>query len=527
MWKAFMYDLPLPERKTDINEYRWILESELLTVKGEELLVVNCYFKNNKELNYRVFISKSQYITLDCTTQKPSWKTGKIDNYAKTEWWRSDVKGVYIEKEYSDIIINYIGGSAKDGYDAVCKFQSNMLAQRILRAEKRITDPIDVKMEQVGNLPEDFKQWLIEDVFIESRYIYYQYEKKVNLKGYCTYCEREAMVYKPIHNQVGTCPCCGSSIIYKSIGKSKHIEDIRFVSIMQKTDDGFLIRHFKIKKKYYGSEWRYKKPETNVWEEERTFYDNDINTDNYDFSMFKNKYTRWNKRDSGMVSHESHVYPHNVYECIRDSKIRFCELQTLAGNKVDFEFCVERFIRKYKEGNVYLEHLIKAGLFSLVKDLVEYYGEKDEINHKGKTLNAVLGIENDDIRILREANITYDVLQLFKIQRKLGRRLTVEQLKKIDVNYNSEKVNQIFSYAPVTKALKYLGTQPKYVSDPETLYLDYLDSCKKLGQDLKNSFVLFPKDLRAAHDVNVEIINEKANRRRPECITVNMQQSEN
>jgi hypothetical protein len=516
MHKAILFKLPLPKRITPLNGYKYTLEAEVMEVKGDKLLVINAYFKNNMELNYRIFISNTQYTTLDCQTDEKRWRDGRLINYVSFNWWNEDKLQVFVEKKHHKLITNYLGVQDVNIMNAITRYQDKILSAKILEAEKRITDPIDKRMESINDLPKDFDEWLLQDVFLQSRYIYYQYEKKVNMKGYCTHCKNNVQVYKPKHNEQGICPECGSKIFYKAIGKSKYVEDERKVAVFQKTEEGFVIRFFEIRKCYYkAGDYGYKDPQTYIREIYRDFYDTCLNQDTYNYSMFKNKYMRWNKCDMHYKS-AYHVYPNNVFQCIKDTKLKYSELQKLAGNKLDFKFQIDEFIRRYKEGDIYLEHFIKVGLYNLTRSILYTYKGDDfrkEINEKGKNLNAVLGIENDDIKILMEADVSYSGLSLFKKIRNTGKRLNAEQLKEIVENYNESKMDKIFKYAPIFRALKYLRNQPSYVSDPETIYGDYLESCIKLNQDIKNSFVLFPKDLRTAHDINVEIINEKSNKK--------------
>lgn len=508
MRKQKLGALPVPARKTPLNEYKWTLEAEITEITKEKTLIINAYFKNNQEPNYRAFLIKDDYITQDLQCPVPTWRTGRFVHYVSHNWWERDNKGIYIEEKYKNIIEEFIEIKDDEVMNAISRFQDSITHAETLKKEKRITDPIDKKMEEIKELPKDFNKWLINDVFIKSRYIYYQYQSKVNLNGYCTHCGNDVVVYKPKHDTSGICPSCGSNIIYKSIGKSTHIENKRNVAVFQKTSDGFAIRFFQLNKKYGRN---YQNPRMVIDEVCRDFYDKDLKVESYEYSMFKNKYMRWNKTEYRRGSNSVNVYPHNIKASIEGTKLQYSAVDVLASNKIDFKFSLDYFITKYKTGNIYLEHFIKVELFNLAKDVANSYND-EEINTKGKTLNTVLGIQNDDIKLLIKANVTLKGLKLFKMAREYGKRLTVEQLKEIiEKNYEVNRLEKIFKYVPVIKALRYLRELPKYISEKEIIYSDYLDSCIKLKQDMKNSFVLFPKDLRNAHDVNVELMNSIKN----------------
>jgi predicted RNA-binding Zn-ribbon protein involved in translation (DUF1610 family) len=509
--KKLLGALPTKQRTTPLNEYKWTLEAEITDITKEKTLIINTYLKNNQDINYRAFITKDNYITQDFQgSDSGTWRTGRLAHYLNVDWWCRDAKRVFIEKEYKDIITKFIGIQDDDVMNVVSKFQDRLLDAETLRKEKRITDPIDRKMEEIKELPKDWNEWLENDVFIKSRYIYYQYKNRVNLQGYCTHCKKNVTVYKPKHNSEGICPKCGANIIYKSIGKSTKVQDEKRVAVFQKTSDGFVVRYFYLSKSYGKN---YKSPYMGVHESYRDFYNENLQIDTYEYSLFKNKYMRWNRGGKDHYSNASYnVYPYNITSAIKDTKLQYSEVETLAGNKIDFSINIDAFIRNYKNGAVYLEHFIKVGLFNLANDFSNRNISENDINQSGKSLNAVLGIQNDDIKILIKANVTLDGLRLFKTSREQGKRLTAEQLIEIIDNYDVYKFEKIFKYVPIIKALRYLREQPDYIGEKEIFYSDYLDSCVKLKQDMKNTFVLFPKYLRKAHDVNVDLINATDNK---------------
>lgn len=505
MKKKKLGELPVKIRDTFRNNAKWTLETEIYDEDEEKVLIVNAYKRNNISPDYRVFIRKDQYVTQELS-DTPKWRKGRFVHYVSYEWWNRKKEDIYAEDKYKKIISDFINDKDDDIMQAITRFQDRILGNEIIRIEKLTTDPIDKKMdEEIKDLPADWDKWLEDDVFIKSRYIYYQYDKRVNMKGFCTHCKNDVTVYKPRHNEAGICPVCGCNIIFKSIGKSTQVCDERSVATLQKTSNGFVVRYYRCYKDYHKN---YKTAKIAQKEVFRDFYDNNLKIEAYDYSMFKNKYMRWNK--SGEIhygNNEYHLYPYNIKPIIAGTKLEYSEIGMLAGNRIDFKFNVDGYIRDYKNGAMYLEYFVKVGLFNLVRGCINLY-PKAKLNTKGKNLNAVLGIQNDDIRILIDADTTVGGLELFKKARKLGKRLTAEQLVEITDNYRTDVFERILKYAPVIRTLKYLKQQN--MNGKDSMYSDYLNTCVTLKQDLKSTFVLFPKDLKEAHDVNVEIINEKS-----------------
>ena len=170
-----------------------------------------------------------------------------------------------------------------------------------------------------------------------------------------------------------------------------------------------------------------------------------------------------------------------------------------------------------------LEHLVKTGFYSLVSDIVYRYacGNIDESQNR---THKILGVAAEDVNFLREIDVSIAALQIFQQYNGIKNRqkLLLWQIEN-QVEYN---VLPILQHMTVHKAVKYLDSQygflrlrkTKYgaqrykdMQELVTEYKDYLEMSRKLGYDMKSSFVKFPKDIQDAHDKAAKSMKHKAN----------------
>lgn len=529
MKKSKLKSIPIRERKEEKNTCKYTVESELAKVDKDTVLILNLYLRDNRIPDYRIFFSKNDYITEENKEQQRKWLTGMVDHYTESYWNWSDKKDEkYTEWSASPETITvakkYLKSTEDNIYDVILKFQQEIKEEKKEASRRRYTDPIDKKMENIKAEPPGFLDWIKNDVLYRSRYIYYQYAKRKKMAGYCTHCCTDITVEKARHNETGICPRCGCNITYKAIGKSTKLCDREKAALIQKVDGGFVARYYDVLLDYREN---YRNPKFSIYENKRVFYTPNLIPDSYVWSNFKNECVRWiyecDEITGGYSNYWGYstwrggrtvaaLYTENLNQILQDTDLKHSEIWSLAKSEENYRFDVENFIRKIKDGNQCIEKLIKCGLFNLARDEVSKEASAG-VAEKGKTLNKILGVQNDDAKIILGSNPDEKTLGLFKkVRSKLKKRLTAEQMIEImQKKYSTGTIHGILNYTSAGKALRYLNSQT--CSDKDQIYMDYLDMCMKLKMDTKSTFVLFPRNLKAAHDVNVELINEKENQK--------------
>lgn len=170
-----------------------------------------------------------------------------------------------------------------------------------------------------------------------------------------------------------------------------------------------------------------------------------------------------------------------------------------------------------------LEHLVKTGFNKLVSGLAYDYGRSclDETQHR---THRILGIAAEDVEFLRGIDPDMNTLRTYQGYAGLkGRQeLLLWQLE----HKVSRDIMPILKHMTPHKFMRYMDTQFSFLQlrrtpggsikykDMEAIVTEYRDCiyiCEKLNYDLKNSFVLFPKDLQKAHDKAAKHQKQKVN----------------
>jgi hypothetical protein len=197
---------------------------------------------------------------------------------------------------------------------------------------------------------------------------------------------------------------------------------------------------------------------------------------------------------------------------------KYSALKELARSKRGDRIHIENFLNYYP-CNQYYEYLIKMGLTNLVKDLIEiegYSGYKSEVNMEAKRVHEVLRVAKYDIPILQELNTNLTGLRYVRYAREHGIKLDKEQIDFIQTYFkaNLGTFTHYLQYTTVHKTIRYLTSNftcmsKKAIYDKESEWKDYVHQAQELNYNIRDEFVLFPKNLTQAHYMATDLINER------------------
>lgn len=485
--------LNLSEQLIDSNIDYLVLVTE---EKVEDALILSMLFYHKskpKEVVHRVFLSKEDYITQDFETKK--WRTGSLSNILGYSWYKYCVlvgDSVDVLRDFLQVDSNYLV--------EVDILQSKIMEQRLSAKHKEVRDRVENRMKFIPKLPKNFGKWINDSVLFKSRYIYYQYKATKKQDGFCTHCNSDVVVIGAKHNGNGKCPNCKSQITYKSIGKAGRVIDFGKASLIQKCNGELVIRHFNVIKNYAID---YRNPTLEYRELQRQFYTDDGSVSSYEYNNFKQtNIMRWcegvrhNNPYSMFYSkifdfEETTLYTGNLTTVLKNSFLKYSGLKEFALYKKKDTFPATVYISKYLSYPG-LEYLVKLGYFKMAEDIIYSYRTDLDLSDISKiqlkTLKRINGGLNE-LRTIREA-------------KKVGLELTDDQILFISENLNIEKIIELKEYTTIHKMLKYINSQKRekdrlnYVLSD---WVDYIYDCKLLKYDLKNEFILFPRDLRESH----------------------------
>ena len=175
-----------------------------------------------------------------------------------------------------------------------------------------------------------------------------------------------------------------------------------------------------------------------------------------------------------------------------------------------------------------LEHLIKTGFYTLASSLV-YKGDYDHtLDETQDRMHRLLGVMAEDVSFLRNLDPDMSMLKAFQkycqMNIKERQRLMLWQIE----NKVERDIMNILGYITPHKLMRYMDSQYSFLSQRKNRYgairypslqelvseyRDYLEMCVKQKYDMRNSFVLYPKDLQKSHDKVAHRIRMKADAR--------------
>jgi hypothetical protein len=234
-------------------------------------------------------------------------------------------------------------------------------------------------------------------------------------------------------------------------------------------------------------------------------------SDCFSYGLFRPDYQvmRWKDDANAGVYNSSAVYSKNLQEILAGTKCKYSSLWTLVGANPGKRIDVLAFLQGYKPC---YEYLIKMGFYRLVVE--DGWGES--LNKNAKNITELLGVPKSWIPELKKMNPSMDELRLFRAAYKAGKTTTAEEIKDIenvigvDTEIFSLKVSTTYK---ITKYFRPLirddGWGERNAHGAFSLWKDYIGFCKGLKWDIKNEFILFPKDLKKAHDEAMNLWEEK------------------
>ena len=463
--------------------------------------------------SFELYISREskQFLTYDRLHDK--WLTGKLDRLPWPRYVGGQEKR-WISKAGHNLIKNYLGGQ-HGGYTGLLEYQLQIRADELKRRHKRETDPWDLDLAQVPDVPKDWKRW-VDKVGITQNYIFYHYLKKGATSGYCTFCGKEVPIRKPRYNKEGRCPCCRHKITFKSVGKAGMVvTEQECMYLIQRCEDGFVVREFVGYRKYPKGE--YQSPDCVSWEIRRVIYNKaGLNPRAYYWGDYKHCEMRWmpsspcsytwRGNEAGKVYGKT--LPHLAKKELRPTGL----IEMLPKSRV---MDPEKYLAIYQQ-IPQLEKIIKADLPQFLQDCMTHCSNVQPriINGKASSLTKILGIDSQELRRLRQNFGGWRFLEWLQYEKASSKEIADDVIhwfcsKGITV----QNVNFILDRMNPLQIRNYLQRQARESrKDVRTVlgtWEDYLSMAKRLKMDTNDEIVFRVRKLRKRHDELVRRCQEK------------------
>lgn len=470
---------------------------------------------------YEIFINQEgkEWITreLDDNGVEKKWLTAMIENLPELSWWnygtyKESSKGEYLNQDALKSI-NRLTFEKKlkneRGIRRIFRWQQYIREERIEEKEKREQAPWDADMELMPETPKSFIRWMEKEV-PEQNYIFYEYERGGAKTGYCRHCECDVpLIRPPKHRAEMKCPKCKRKSILISTGKIRSVNGGEsYGQIIQGIIGGFVVRTFRVGYRIYTE--NYKKPEYFVSEYARTLF-RGTDIDAYDYTMYKNKYTRWCKVSRVYFYYENEdktkLFKGNIGR-IRPLIEKQSALPLLI--KEGKSIRIERYLCEEKKHPV-IEMLAKAGMVDMAAEYANLRRGMSELDESQTELVKILKIDNARMKRLKKMGAGSDVLHWLQQERKKNTIWENEMIQYFakagldirEFNFASKMMSLKKIYNYLRKQEQLTGEEPKQLLKT---WKDYLNMAFKLKMNMDLEMIYKPKNLLDAHAEAIEMI---------------------
>lgn len=534
----------MPELEFNLNEgvlhvesCPYIIRTAVRNIAGQRILVLYIYQRESIlagsiKPRWVMFHSRDDFATLSFREDaKATWQCSTLSSLDRIGGF--DSKCAFYRQQDESRVARFC--KCERGAISMLGYLQRLISYRkeLERKWKKQRAIID-RMKYVPVLPRDLKGFIHREVM--PQYIFYDYQRKAPGHAYCTACRHEVRIAAAKHNTSGLCPRCKKKITFKCRGRRGRIFDRETVQVLQKAEgNGLVLRIIKVYRSFADSDIP---NHFEIWENARQFItlssSGQCSVDayyyhykaGYDLTPWCNGYRpvfdRWKYNFTADMS--GVLYQRNLSDTLKDTPWAYSQLEAFSG--IASFSGVATFLSAYIK-RPKIEHLIKMKLYRLVSGIIYggySYSALQAINFNGENMRAILGIDRPYFPLLRELNPSIDQLHLIRQLLQADHKPSTEQIKWFIASKisNADAAKELLAHMSVHKLQRYVEQQ--FAPEDEaalkrvdyykintliTDYHDYLCMCKELQYDVKNSFILFPRELKAAHDSVAKTLKDK------------------
>jgi|GEM_PF-5558950 len=481
-------------------------------VSGEKVLVMDAFDATCKTLMRRSFFWVGDFTThsYDPAQKAWKWRTAMIPAILNVLWW-TDRNGKPIpDAKSAEAVRAFLPDADFDDdhlYNAILRYQEQINADKLYARHQRALAPTRQKMAAVPALPEGVEEWIDADLLFKSRYLLYQYTGKKKQTAHCSRCGAFVETEGLRHQQFTTCPACGThaqALAEGRVSKYGFTDNISFCVIQRYSDKEIIARHFNVAREYKHDTLLHRLTCKDRWQERvRSIWSRNgkkVMSDDYQMGHYKgNVRNGWDWMPYTDAPHPPHrIYQHGLADELRGTWAQYSGLDAFARGrymvKIDGYF-------DYWANHPEMEYIAKGGLYRLAAEISEqqrYHYDKPKVHAETLKRHA---------RELRTMNGGYHALLAFEHLDKCRLRYDAgEVIRFTDDNADYRTLGTLMQYANLKHINDYLG---KYKCRDMRELADYWDMQKKLGANMTEKRVLFPDNLRKAHDEAVRAYNKR------------------
>ena len=344
----------------------------------------------------------------------------------------------------------------------------------IRKHHQMILDLCDMKQE----LPKSFQRFVKLKERCHNLVI-----KGQNNHLWCTCCNKEFVAQTRVNCEV-KCPSCKQYLLVKSTNLQHYtFKDI--IQLLDKVNNTLVLRTFELRSCYNKNKVTHYLNEfmRTIIEGDKSidYLNNRVNNFLGFISIrYDVKFTHWHRTTSPYrcLGINAMVCPYNIKTVLKRTPLEYSGLEKLIS-RLDYIY----FLNYYRlASNPSFEILIKMGLYNLSLDADKFY--------KGSSFYSVFQVPKHFYQFMKDQNINYKQLEVLRLIQKEDITL-INNLSKI------HELDKLVEFVDLEEAYNKVLSKNE---NSEFEYLDYLRMAKVLEYPMDNKRILYPKNLKKAHD---------------------------
>ena len=465
---------------------------------------------------WTMFQAGGDYVTLarygDGSTE---WRTAAFENLVRDYYFKE--KCVFYSARDEQRVCGFFRDHNHGGMEALVSAQRAILGERARKREAREDRKVKTRMAGIPALPGGLEDWARREVL--PAYFIYGHARKGVAKGICSSCGHEAALSDVKYKGEAACPHCGREMTMIPKGRTKHVHDRETGVVIQRVGAGLIVRVLKI-----GAGYPDGAPSVGIRENARQLIGLDPGgavecrryylTDEGSRSKWKEGLRpTWFGRRTFEADTDGYLFCGNLPEALEGTPWQYCPIAPFYRRDIG-PMTVSMFLRAHIEHPRY-EHLLKVGFYELVCELIYHAHEHyppPKLDESQNRTHRLLGVGAEDVAFLRDREAGMDELQLLQTYYRTGVKDRQKLVLWQEEHHVTRDIIQILEHMTPHKFMRYMdaqyaalradGGRGRYSTMQQAVseYRDYLGMVARLGYDMGNSFVLFPRDLREAHD---------------------------
>lgn len=378
------------------------------------------------------------------------------------------------------------------------------------------------RMQGIGNAPQEFFDWVYNDVLTAAPW-FYRYDRKKQQKGFCGNCKKQGVLEKVKHDTERICPRCGKTVRLVNVNASRggynsneHIRYSTTAIYTERHGDEFLSRFFYLENSFrYKDDQTYNKAKRSTVEcgrehreYRRTFWrvsdGKAVEKEHYFNNSYLGEWERIPPRRAEQDRELGPLYPGNIIEITQSLDLPRVKNMDLR------ELCLINNSRTPAQmfNSVSMcpaiESMAKMGLNNIARRYLDVT-YRDKVPELECSPARLLGINKEVLAEFVKIDATWQQLVFWR-DNKL-KMSDIEDFKLLCARYKSKyyEIGELMKdYGISLRAvMNYIEKQRVFIKAYSTVLMywkDYLSTAMLLDMDLSNHNVKFPRNVKTEHD---------------------------